>query len=78
MDGHLIRQNELHLAAILTIEWVSAGVYTGGADYSLKFTYFNTSQIEEPQHLCWLGENERGNRINELALIQPHLDQFND
>jgi len=52
MDGHLIRQNELHLAAILTIEWVSAGVYTGGADYSLKFTYFNTSQIEEPQHLC--------------------------
>ena len=78
MDGHLIRQNELHLAAILTIEWVSAGVYTGGADYSLKFTYFNTNQIEEPQHLCWLGENERGNRINELALIQPHLDQFND
>ena len=53
MEGHMIRQNELHLAAILTIEWVTAGVYTGGADYSLKFTYFNTRQIEEPQHLCW-------------------------
>lgn len=59
MEGHMIRQNELHLAAILTIEWVTAGVYTGGADYSLKFTYFNTRQIEEPQHLCWWVEKTK-------------------
>ena len=53
MDGHLVRQNEVHSAPVLSIEWVKAGVYTGGADYVLKFTYFNTQNINEPAHLCW-------------------------
>ena len=52
-EGHLLRQNEVHQAAVLSIAWVTAGIYTGGADSTLKFTYFNTRTIEEPSHLCW-------------------------
>lgn len=51
-EGQLIRQNQSHSAAVLTIAWTDNGIFSGGSDHLLVFTFFNTANMEEPADLC--------------------------
>jgi len=51
-DGHLVRQNQVHSAPVLTLHWAKNGIYSGGSDFLLKYSFFNCTNIEEPAELC--------------------------
>ena len=56
-DGHLVRQNQVHSAPVLVLHWAKNGIYSGGSDFLLKYSFFNCTNIEEPAELCWLVSN---------------------
>ena len=61
--GCLVRQNQVHSAPVLALHWAKNGIYSGGSDFLLKYSFFNCTNIEEPAELCWLVFN-RSNNLN--------------